>query len=204
MSLVCLSSANCLRAFLCIIFRRGFLLGRQPCRPIWCRPIDATKQRNALQMEKNACKLRKQLLSIWQHTRCKCSLHNQTKKCTANKMYLVVLWAFTVCYSLYLFVLWLICTTCCQTDEDVFLICWCFFYLHVFSEVAARWALSATVPYSKRTKTHKDTGQTNIYSNQKDKNDRSCPCFCHKIKFYYVRKAYTLSLPHRQFAHTLT
>ncbi len=23
-------------AFLCIIFRRGFLLGRQPCRPIWC------------------------------------------------------------------------------------------------------------------------------------------------------------------------
>ncbi len=38
-----------------------------------------------------------------------------------------------------------ICSTCCQTDEDVFLICWCFFYLHVFSEVAARWALSATV-----------------------------------------------------------
>ncbi len=32
-----------------------------------------------------------------------------------------------------------ICTTCCQ---DVFLICWCFFYLHVFSEVAA---LLATV-----------------------------------------------------------
>ncbi len=36
MSLVCLSSANCLQAFLCIIFRRGFLLGRQPCRQIWC------------------------------------------------------------------------------------------------------------------------------------------------------------------------
>ncbi len=35
MSLVCLSSANCLQAFLCIIFRRGFLLER-PCRPIWC------------------------------------------------------------------------------------------------------------------------------------------------------------------------
>ncbi len=34
---------------------------------------------------------------------------------------------------------------CCQTHEDVFLICWCFFYLHVFSEVAAHWALSATV-----------------------------------------------------------
>ena len=39
MSLVCLSSANCLQAFLCIIFRRGFLLGRQPCRPICCRLI---------------------------------------------------------------------------------------------------------------------------------------------------------------------
>ncbi len=36
MSLVCLYSANCLQAFLCIIFRRGFLLGQQPCRPIWC------------------------------------------------------------------------------------------------------------------------------------------------------------------------
>ncbi len=36
MSLVCLSSANCLQAFLCIIFRRGFLLRWQPCRPIWC------------------------------------------------------------------------------------------------------------------------------------------------------------------------
>ncbi len=28
------SNPNCLRAFLCIIFRRGFLLGQQPCRPI--------------------------------------------------------------------------------------------------------------------------------------------------------------------------
>ncbi len=36
MSVVCLFSANCLQAFLCIIFRRGVLLGRQPCRPIWC------------------------------------------------------------------------------------------------------------------------------------------------------------------------
>ncbi len=35
-SLVCLSLANCLQAFLCIIFRRGFFLGWQPCRPIWC------------------------------------------------------------------------------------------------------------------------------------------------------------------------
>ncbi len=35
---------------------------------------------------------------------------------------------------------------CCQTDEDVFFICWCFFYLHVFSEVAACRALLATIP----------------------------------------------------------
>ncbi len=34
MSLVCLSSANYLQAFLCIIFRRGVILGRQPCRQI--------------------------------------------------------------------------------------------------------------------------------------------------------------------------
>ncbi len=34
MTLACLSSANCLQAFLCIIFRRVFL--RQLCRPIWC------------------------------------------------------------------------------------------------------------------------------------------------------------------------
>ncbi len=48
---------------------------------------------------------------------------------------------------------------------------------------------------SKRTKTHNDTGQTNKYSTQKDTNDRSYPCFCHKITLYYVRKAHTLSLP---------
>lgn len=33
---VCSSSANRLSAFLCISFRRGFLLGRRPCRPVWC------------------------------------------------------------------------------------------------------------------------------------------------------------------------
>ncbi len=54
---------------------------------------------------------------------------------------------------------------------------------------------------SKRAKTHNDTGQTNKYSKQKDKNYRSCPCFWHKITLY-VRKAHTLSLllalPHRR------
>ncbi len=56
----------------------------------------------------------------------------------------------------------------------------------------------------KITKTHNDTGQTNKYSKQKDKIDRSCPCVCHEITFYYVWKAHSLlslsrsrSLPHR-------
>ena len=37
MCFVDMSSANCLKVFLCIVFRRGFLLGWQPCTPIWCR-----------------------------------------------------------------------------------------------------------------------------------------------------------------------
>ena len=37
MCFVDMSSANCVEAFLCIVFRRGFLLGWQPCTPIWCR-----------------------------------------------------------------------------------------------------------------------------------------------------------------------
>ena len=37
MCFVDMSSANCLEAFLCIVFRRGFLLGWQPCTPIWWR-----------------------------------------------------------------------------------------------------------------------------------------------------------------------
>ncbi len=48
----------------------------------------------------------------------------------------------------------------------------------------------------KITKTHNDTGQTNKYSKQKDNIDRSCPWFCHRITFYYVRTAQpNLSLP---------
>lgn len=47
---------------------------------------------------------------------------------------------FSICIVFfYLFVLWAFAA------PDVFLICWCFFYLHVFSEVAAHWALTATV-----------------------------------------------------------
>ncbi len=41
----------------------------------------------------------------------------------------------------------IICSTCCKID-DIFLICGCFFYLHLFSEVAACWALLATVYFA--------------------------------------------------------
>ncbi len=36
MLLARLSSANCLQAFLCASLRRGFLLGRRPCKPTCC------------------------------------------------------------------------------------------------------------------------------------------------------------------------
>ena len=36
MCFVDMSSTNCLRAFFCIVFRRGFPLGWQPCTPISC------------------------------------------------------------------------------------------------------------------------------------------------------------------------
>ncbi len=99
--------------------------------------------------------------SIWQHTRCKGSQHNQKKKRAANRKNTCKLRKHfhqfdnahaanthntTKKENVSLFVCVVsICTICCQNDENVFLICWCFFYLHVFSEVAARWALSATV-----------------------------------------------------------
>ncbi len=80
-----------------------------------------------LTSRKSTCKLRK-LLHQFDNTST-VNTPNTTKQ--RNILYLLVLWAFA--------------TPCCQIDEDVFLICWCFFSLHVFSEVAARWALSATV-----------------------------------------------------------
>ncbi len=70
--------------------------------------------------------------SILQRTRCKCSQHNQKRNGCKYILFGCVV---------------SICTICCQNDENVFLICWCFFYLHVFFEVAARWALSATVHF---------------------------------------------------------
>ncbi len=61
-----------------------------------------------------------------------------------------------------------------------------------YSSVSLRLMLFQRSHNRKITKTHNDTGQTNKYSKQKDKIDRSCPCFCHKITFYYVRKAHSL------------
>ncbi len=58
-------------------------------------------------------------------TRCKCSQHNQIHFICSVFLFLVVLWAFAACV----------------------LSNWgkCFLNLKVFSEVAARWALSATI-----------------------------------------------------------
>ncbi len=84
---------------------------------------------------KNTCKLRKHFRQF-DNTRCKCSQHNQKR----NALQIKCIWLCCVhlqCVSLFVCVV-SICTICCQTDENVFLICWCFFYLHVFSEVAAR------------------------------------------------------------------
>ncbi len=47
------------------------------------------RELNALQIERAATS------SIWPHTHCKCSQHNQKKKRAANKIYLFVLWAFS-------------------------------------------------------------------------------------------------------------
>ncbi len=103
------------------------------CQVRWPREL------NALKIEKNTCKLRKQLSSIWQHTRLQMLTTQPKKNRAAKQMYLVVLWAFAVCFFMCL---------CCEDLHHLrsnwrwFLD---FFYLHVFSEAAARWALSATV-----------------------------------------------------------
>ncbi len=93
--------------------------------------------------KKNTCKLRNDFLNLTTHNFA--NAHNTTKK--RNALQIKCFWLcceHLQCVSLFVCVV-SIFTICCQTDENVFLICWCFFYLHVFSEVAARWALSATV-----------------------------------------------------------
>ncbi len=77
---------------------------------------------------KKRLQIKKSTSSIWQRTRCKYSQHNQIKNGFPFNT-----------------------RVRCQIDEDVFLICWCFFYFHVFSEVAARWALLATIYMYKET-----------------------------------------------------
>ncbi len=92
---------------------------------------------------KNICKLRKQLRKFYNtHA---ANAHNRTKQRNALqiKFFIWLCCEHLQCVSLFVCVV-SICSTCCQID-DVFLICWCFFFLHVFSEVAAHWALSATV-----------------------------------------------------------
>ncbi len=67
-------------------------------------------------------------------------------------------------------------------------------------------------PYSqnsKRIKTHNDTGQTNKYSRQKYKNDRSYPYFATKLGFIMygmqiLSLSRSLSLTDAQFEHILT
>ncbi len=105
---------------------------------LWIKKKEAQNLRwprelNALQIEKNTCKLRKQLHHF--DITCAANAHNTTKQRNSLQIKLFV------CIVS-------ICRTCCQIDEDVFFFCWCFFYLHVFSEVAVRWALSATVQNS--------------------------------------------------------
>ncbi len=75
-----------------------------------------------------------------------------------------------------------------------------------YSSVSLRQMISviSKVLQQQYNQNQRHTGQTNKYSKQKDQIDTSCPCFCHKIKFYYVWKAHSLlslsrsrSLPHR-------
>ncbi len=96
----------------------------------------AERAQCAANRKKNTFKLRKQLPQFYNaHAS---NAHNTTKK--RNVLQIKCIWScceHLQCVSLFVCVV-SICTICCQTDENIFLICWCFFYLHVFSEVAAR------------------------------------------------------------------
>ncbi len=159
----------------------------------WPREINALQLQKTHANRKSTSKSRKHLHQCdrrcwkWsQHKQikkhCKCSQHNQIKNfiCSAF-LYLVVLWAFAVC-----FFIWLCCEylqrVCCQIDEVVFLICRCFFFIfavrffiwlcckhlqHVCCQIdevvfliagvfflfAACWALSDTIMYQAQAAT---------------------------------------------------
>ncbi len=84
-----------------------------------------------------------------------------------------------------------ICSICCQTDEDVFLICRCFFYLHVFSEVEAHWARSATIHnncYYHLVNIHyyivvvvNNNTITTTTTTNNNNNNNCCCCCCSKL-----------------------
>ncbi len=63
---------------------------------------NSTKKRNALQIEKNTCKLRKTFDNLTTHM-LQMLTTQPKKKRTANKMYLVVLWAFAVYFFIWAF-----------------------------------------------------------------------------------------------------
>ncbi len=105
---------------------------------------NTTKKRNVLKIEKKHLQIKKTTFGYFT-THMLQMLTTQPKKETRCKKKMIWLCCeYLLCVSLFVCVV-SICTICCQTAENIFLICWCFFYLHVFSEVAARWALSATV-----------------------------------------------------------
>ncbi len=61
-----------------------------------------------------------------------------------------------------------------------------------YSSVSLRqiiYVISKVLQLQNNQNPQRHTGQTNKYSKQKDKINKSSPCFCHKIMFYYVRKA---------------
>ncbi len=99
---------------------------------------NTTKQRNALQTEKNTCKLRKQLHQF-DNTHYKCSQHNQIKKHTENKMiYLFVVWVFAApAVKLMKMFSWF---------AGAFSICMCFLKLQ-----HTHWTLSVTVHFERNS-----------------------------------------------------
>ncbi len=92
------------------------------------------KKKKRAANRKKHLQIKKTLSSIWQRTCCKCSQHNQKRNVLQNK------YIWLCCEHLQRVSLFVcvenICTICCQNAENLFLICWWFFYLHVFSEVA--------------------------------------------------------------------
>ncbi len=102
------------------------------------------KKKHAANRSKKHLQIKKTLSSVWQRICCKCSQHNQKR----NALQIKCIWLcceHLQCVSLFVCVV-SIFTICCQSDENVYLICWCFFYLHVF------WSCSALSSLGHRIK----------------------------------------------------